>query len=389
MSLEYRFIQLYFWLFWLQCIHGTYLNLFLKREQGLTGTDIGTLSAIYAGAGVILSPLIGTRFDASHRKPVFLAMLALLAGSAFCLFSLDLPLTARIPIAIALGCGWLPMVPLTDSITVGDRVAKATSRGYGGFRRWGSVGFALAGAVAGELTGRWGLALIFPAYAACSIAVAALVSRIPKSAIATADHTVRASAVFDLWRIPSYRLFLLVVLLSNVGAAMCYSFRAIYLNSIGLSDTTIGRLWLLLIPGEVACFTYARRLADRYSPGALMMVGTAIGGIRWILLAHARPPGLYAVELLHGISFAVYFPAATAYVSRVVPERLRGTAQTMFFAFGFGIGGSIGSYTGGRLYDAAGMIPVLTLGGGILIVAGVLMWLLLPDPHRQPGLRPA
>ncbi len=382
MTLESRFVQLYFWLFWLQCIHGTYLNLFFKREHGLTGTEIGTLSAIYAGAGVVLSPLIGTRFDASHRKPWFLAGLALLAGGAFCLMALDLPLAARLPIAILLGCGWLPMVPLTDSITVGDRVAKQMKRGYGGIRRWGSVGFALGGALVGELTGHWGLALIFPAYAGCSLLVAWLVSGIPQRAIATADHTVRSSAVLDLLRIAPYRRFLLVTLLSYVGGSMCHSFRAIYLSSIGLHDEHIGRLWLLLIPGEVLCFTYARKLADRFSPGLLMMAGTAIGGVRWILLSRAAPPTLYGVEFLHGISFAVYFPAATAYVQKVVPERLRGTAQTLFFACGFGIGGSIGAYTGGRIYDAAGLVPVLTLGGSILIVTGLLMWLLLPDPHR-------
>ncbi len=387
MTLESRFIHLYFWLFWLQCIHGTYLNLYFKREQGLSGTEIGTLSAIYATAGVILSPLIGTRFDASRRKPRFLAGLALVAGAAFCLMSLDLPLIARLPIAIALGCGWLPLVPLVDSITVGDRVTKSSKRGYGGFRRWGSVGFALGGALVGELTGWRGLWLIFPAYALCSLGVAWLVGRIPRAAIAPADHRIKPTAILELLRIAPYRRFLLVTLLSYVGGSMCHSFRAIYLNHIGLGDEVIGRLWLLLIPGEVVCFTYARKFAERYSPGLLMMVGTAIGGLRWMLLARSAPPLLYAVEFMHGISFALYFPAATAYVQRVVPEKLRGTAQTIFFAFGFGIGGSIGSLIGGRLYDAYGLVPVLTLGGGILTVAGTLMWLLLPDPRRTDPRR--
>lgn len=389
MTLESRFVQLYFWLFWLQCIHGTYLNLYFKREQGLSGTDIGTLSAIYAMAGVVLSPLIGTRFDASRRKPRFLAGLALIAGAAFCLMWLDLPLAARMPIAIVLGCGWLPLVPLIDSITVGDRVTKTAKRGYGGFRRWGSVGFALGGAIVGELTGWWGLHLIFPAYALCSLGVAWLVSRIPKEAIAPADHRIRPNAILELFRIPAYRRFLLVTLFSYVGGSMCYAFRAIYLNSIGLGDEAIGRLWLLLIPGEVICFTYARKLAERYSPGLLMMIGTAIGGLRWMLLARSGPPLLYAVEFMHGISFAVYFPAATAFVGATVPAKLRGTAQTIFFAFGFGIGGSIGAFIGGRIYDAYGLVPVLTLGGTILTVTALLMWLLLPDPRSSaaPGLR--
>ena len=43
-SLELRFIQLYFWMYWLLCINGTYLNLYLKREAGLTGTQIGVVT---------------------------------------------------------------------------------------------------------------------------------------------------------------------------------------------------------------------------------------------------------------------------------------------------------------------------------------------------------
>jgi predicted MFS family arabinose efflux permease len=384
MTLESRFTRLYFWVFWLQCIHGTYLNLWFKREQGMTGTHIGTISAVYAMAGVLLSPLIATRFDASRRKPAFLAALAVVAGVAFCLMAPDLPLLLRLPVAVVLGCGWLPLVPLLDSITVGDRVAGSTSRGYGGFRRWGSVGFAVGGAVVGEVTGWRGLWLIFPAYLACSLLVARLAATIPRAAIPRADHTIRPSAVLGLLSIAPYRTFLLVTLFSYAGGSMCYAFRAIYLHSIGLGDEAIGRLWLLLIPGEVACFTYARRLAERWPPGLLMLAGTAIGGLRWMLLARAEPPALYAVEFLHGVSFAVYFPAATAFVGRVVPERLRGTAQTIFFACGFGIGGSIGAYAGGRLYDAVGLAPVLTTGGVILTVTGVMMWLLLPDPRRKP-----
>ncbi|MEK7765897.1 MAG: hypothetical protein AAB368_06630, partial [bacterium] len=87
-SLEIRYIQLYFWIYCLMCLNGTYLNLFLKRESGLTGTQIGFLSGSLSAAGVILTPLIGLRFDASRRRPAFLSNLALLAGLAFCLYML-------------------------------------------------------------------------------------------------------------------------------------------------------------------------------------------------------------------------------------------------------------------------------------------------------------
>jgi len=62
-SVERRFIHLYFWMYWLMCINGTYLNLFLKREAGFSGTQIGYLGSVLSLTSVMLTPLIGMRFD--------------------------------------------------------------------------------------------------------------------------------------------------------------------------------------------------------------------------------------------------------------------------------------------------------------------------------------
>ena len=47
------------------------------------------------------------------------------------------------------------------------------------------------------------------------------------------------------------------------------------------------------------------------------MTGLILSGLRWILLGYARIPVLYAVELMHGIGFAVYHPSAVAFVQRM------------------------------------------------------------------------
>ena len=106
-KLELRFIRLYFWLFWLQCIYHTYLNLYLKR-QGFTGTDIGVMGAAVALTGVLVMPFLGVKFDASNKRPAFLAGLAVLAGMAFCGFSRVPSLAVLVPLAVMLALfgGW-------------------------------------------------------------------------------------------------------------------------------------------------------------------------------------------------------------------------------------------------------------------------------------------
>lgn len=390
-GLERRFIQIYFWVFWLMCLNGTYLNLFLKRESHFTGTQIGALSGVLSATGVFLTPLIGLWFDASRDRPKFLAMLALVAGAAFLFYSLPVDWYVLLPVAVLFASGWLPIIPLLDTMASSDHVKGASSRGYGGYRRWGTVGFAVAGGAGGLLTGAVGLRAAFPLYAGCAILVAWLARGIPRHAAGhraapgTPARLPRPADVLDLLRLPNFRRFLGVVLISSMGAGACYSFRSIYLSSIGLSDLAIGLLWLWIIPGEVICFTRAARWQERWGTGPLVTVGLIAAGLRWILLGYVNVPLLYAVELLHGVGFAVSHPAMVGFVQREAPARLRGTAQILFFSTTVGLGSAVGAATAGRIYDVSGMRPVLWFGGGLIMLGGLLQTLVVR--HHGPANR--
>jgi PPP family 3-phenylpropionic acid transporter len=372
-GLELKFINLYFWVFWLQCIQGTYLNLFLKRN-GLTGTEIGILGAAASVVGVLVTPFIGVRFDCSPRRPAFLSQLALLAGASFALYAFPRSLALLLPLALVLSASWGPLIPLLDSLTLSRVVTAASRRGYGGYRRWGSLGFAVGGLTVGFLAGRIGLGVIFPAYLACALVVAWLASGIPKEAAPAVRDELRLSAVGDLLRIKPFRTFLLVILFSYAGNSGCWTFRAIYLDSIGVPEAAIGALWLLPILAEVACFSFARRLIERYGTTKLMSLGILLGVMRWWLLsAQSWTPLLFVTEILHGLSFAIFYPSAVAFVSSVVPTRLRGTAQIMYFSSTAGLGGAAGAFIAGRIFDVLGVRPVLWIGGALGVVTSVLI----------------
>lgn len=388
-SLEKRFIQIYFWLYWLQCINTTYLNLYLKTVSGLNGTQIGILSGVLFAVGIFLTPLIGLRFDHSHRRPAFLSGLAVLAGASFCAYSLPIPWPALIPVAVLFACSWLPLIPLNDSIANTPEVSAASRRGYGGYRRWGTIGFTMAGVLSGWLTGSFGLWAFFPLYAACALTIAYFVRGIPDR-VAAGPHPPAArvpnlDAVLEILRDSNFRRFLAIILLTGIGSSACYTFRSIYLSSIGISDQAIGYLWLLIIPGELLCFTLATKWREKWGAGPLITAGLAVSGLRWILLSFVNVPALYAVEILHGIGFAVYWPAAVNFVQSSAPPRLRGTAQIVFFSTAAGIGNAVGAAVGGRLFDLFGARPVLWFGGTLLIIGGVMQMLFVR--HEPPAKR--
>ncbi len=367
-----RFVSIYFWTFWLQCIMGTFLFLYLRR-RGFTGTDIGILGATSALTGLLVTPLIGIRFDSSHNRPRFLAGLAVGCGLAFISYSLPLGPRQLIPSAVLLAAFWLPIIPLTDSLAFSKDVLSAAPQGYGGYRRWGSIGFAVAGVAVGALAKTVGLKAIFPAYFACALICAALSLGIPRGAIPAGDKTLKLGAVLDLLRIRRFRLFLGIMLLSFAGSSACFSFRAIYLDSIGVPESVIGALYVLPIAAEVVCFSYARHLAERFGPMPLIAAGLSLSTARWWILSFmSYSPFLFLTEILHGVSFAVFYPAALSLIGGTVPARLRGTAQILFFSSALALGGTVGSYLGGRLFDFAGMLYVLRVMGSMPVVAGLL-----------------
>lgn len=388
-KLELRFINLYFWMFWLQCIHGTYLNLFLKR-QGFSGTDIGITTSVFALTGVLVTPFIGLKFDRSSNRPAFLVGLTLLAGISFTAYSQASSLAHLIPMAAVLGAGWLALIPLLDSLTFSKAVTSAARHGYGGYRRWGSLGFAVAGLVVGFLAWKLGLWVIFPCFLACTLIIASLATGIPLQAIPAGDRTLKLSAVLDLLRLPNFRMFLLTLLLAATGSSACWSFRAIYLDSIGVPELAIGALWILPIMAEVGCFTLARPLVERWGTGVLITAGLLVGTVRWWLLSFMTySPWLFITETLHGVSFALFYAAAVTFVQREVPERLRGTAQVMFFSTIMGLGASLGAFLGGRMYDEVGMLPVLRIAGSLGGLAGVLQMLLVRHVPARRFIPPA
>jgi len=288
-----------------------------------------------------------------------------------------------IPMAVLLAIGWQSLVPLLDSVTLGKAVRGATKRGYGGYRRWGAIGFAVAAVVAGYLADWLEIGSLFPAYVACGLLVAAIAWGIPPQAAPPGDKSIELANVVALLRLPNFRSFLVFTLVGSVGGSACFTFRGIHLNDIGVLTSGIGKLMVLPIIAEVVCFTVARSLLRRFGTGPLLLAGRLMGTARWWFLSFVPySPWLFLTEILHGTSFAVFYPAALRFVRSEVPARLRGTAQIIFFTCAMGIGSSIGVFLGGRVYDTFGMRPVLWIGGTILAIGGILQVALVK--HLSP-----
>jgi predicted MFS family arabinose efflux permease len=95
------------------------------------------------------------------------------------------------------------------------------------------------------------------------------------------------------------------------------------------------------------------------------MVGYALASAPW----HFLP-----IQLLHGPTFALIWIAGIAYADRLSPSHLKATGQSLFATTFSGVGGTLGGFAGGLLYDAVGAVQTFRLTAVALVVAaGVLL----------------
>jgi MFS family permease len=107
-------------------------------------------------------------------------------------------------------------------------------------------------------------------------------------------------------------------------------------------------------------------MCDWAAPRTWLIVGLTAHPVRWLLSSIARDPVfLLAIQLTHALTFGVFYLAAVQTVERLAPDGLRTTAQGVFAAVTFGVGGLVGNGVGGLLYEAIGMT-------GLYIAAGIV-----------------
>ena len=387
---RFRLNGLYFFGYLMMGFQVLYLNLYLRRK-GFSGTQIGTIWALFTFAGILLTPLIGSYFDRLGRPGGLLAGLA--AGSAFffCFYSLPLPFGILLVSTVLLAANANSIMPFMNSLTLAEISSNPKSPPFGAYRLWGAWGFAAAGGLAGLLIRVGGLWAIFPGFVISALSISFLAASGPKQEPrGHASPSQDRSAIFILLRSRLFFVFMLVNLLMSMGSSMGFTLRAIYLDSIGVSDSHAGFLIVLPTLTEIITFSQGEKLLRRLGVRGMVFWGGLLAAMRWSLLASVRHPGLlYLTELSHGAGFPMFLLGCMEYMRRTVPERRSATAQVLVFSSASGIGGAIGAWLSGYLLDLAGPVLPLHWGGAAIALGGFLHLGFLRNPKGTPRRRAA
>jgi predicted MFS family arabinose efflux permease len=155
-------------------------------------------------------------------------------------------------------------------------------------------------------------------------------------------------------------------------------------RELGLTEQGIGLAYVGLGVGTVLSSVFGHRLSERIGPGPSLVVGFALCGAGWLLLALAPATGFgiaaFALMLLmFGFGAVLIFINFLALRQAVTPEPLLGR-MTSTMRWLILIPAGPGALAGGWLGEHVGLRAALAFAGGGALLAALVAW-------RQPAIR--
>lgn len=356
------------------------------RQVGLSGGQIGLLSAIGPLMSLVAAPAWGALADRTQRHQRLLSLA--IAGAMVMMFLVSQVGSLALLALLVTAYAWFsaPIMPLVDSSVLailGDRKAE-----YGKQRMWGAVGWGIAAAIAGGMIDRYGLAAGFTGFLAF-MAVMLIASRY----LHIADVGIGGKFWGGFGLIasnPAWVTFLLTVFVVGIGAGVTNHFLMLYLSDLGASETMMGWSLVVATVSEIPLFFFSHRLLKRWGAPGVLMIALGANVIR--LAAFAVMPDAWAVlpiNLLHGFAFSAMWAAGVTYAGDLAPAGMGATAQGLFSGVNMGLGAASGALIGGLLYDLAGPRIMYGVIAVAIAAAMVVFWLAETMRARRVAAGPA
>ena len=342
-----------------------FLPLWLK-DRGLPDSQVALVVALMMAVRILGIPLGTFIADLTQRRRAVIIACAIGSTAAYALLG---AMTGFWPILVTgmLAAALLaPIVPLTETLAVEGSAHYGLD--YGRIRLWASLSFLAGSLGAGALLEFIPVSFVI-LLIACAQAVGALVTL-----LLPADKAVRSAVKAEPIRLASFVAlvsagsFIVFMLAAGLGQAshgFLYAFGSVYFESVGLSKFVIGLLWAASVMAEVLMFAFSNRFYRAFGSVRLIMLGTGLATLRWVVTALAPPLGiLFLVQTLHAGSFGLTHLGTMHYIRERVPASMRNTAQGLYSVLSSGVLMSGTMWASGALYEGLG-------GSAFLVMAAI------------------
>jgi MFS transporter, PPP family, 3-phenylpropionic acid transporter len=354
------------------------------KERGLTGIQIGVILSITPLMMFLVQPLYGMLADRLGYKKCLLWS-SFFAALSYLFYLLQGNFASYLFITVCMSFFYNSIQPLLDSLSL-RLIQKNPAFSYGTLRIAGAAGWAFTGMLVGHYIDAVNTSVIF-VFSAITMLLTfifgfSMQGEEQNATVSTKKSSKDLRAVF---RNRDLLFMLFCVFLISAGGTTIWNFYSIYMKENGASASVVG--YGISIQGlcELPLFYFSARIIRNFGMKTTLLITTFTLAFRMLLYATIKNPhAALCVELLHGISWSLFWVVCVEHVNSVVPEEWRATGQSLLYASYFGIGAIAGNFWTGYLYDANMRIAdIFLLNACMVTVVGLFMLLFMRNKQHS------
>ncbi|MEK4849426.1 MFS transporter [Paenibacillus sp. FSL H7-0756] len=360
------------------------------QDVGMNKLEIGSLMSVGALVSIIANPFWGIWSD--RYQNIRRIVLVMLTGTLV-LTQLVFQANTYEMIYISILFFYFFQGPLfAQSNTMILSYIDGTSRSFGSFRLWGSLGWAFTAILAGPVIEWAGISVL--SYLFASLLCAAMIALITLPKL---DHSIGIAplpfkGMSQIFHNPFFLCFILFGILVSIPNTMNNTFVSLYITELGGSKIMIGLAVFLSSILEMGVLLLCNYFLRRRIPVLLasLTLVSALFFLRWWLMADATTPLQVAlIQVLHSITFGGFFYVGTQLTMLLVPRPYRSSGQALYTLTWSGISGILGGVLGGWMYQTLGA-QTMYQSGALLALFGAIgfgmMWLtVIRGSYRPPA----
>jgi PPP family 3-phenylpropionic acid transporter len=361
------FYALYFAL--LGCI-APFWGLYLQHLE-FSASDIGLLMGMF-GVVRILAPNIWAAQARHFNSTLHMIRLAgLLTVVSFTLVFVARDLVWVAVVMVAYGFFWAAMLPQYEALCM-ESLGNQLDR-YSRVRLWGSLGFVITVGVLGAVFDQWGIVLL-PVIMWILMVLITVNTWLVSQDKQPKEQVLGQASFLSLLTSKAVIGFIVVNIFLQISFGPYYTFFSIFLESAGYSASLIGVFWAIGVIAEVILFWQFGRIMHLMSWRTWIAVSLIVTGIRWALTGYLLHSvwTLILLQTLHAFSFAAMHAVSMRYIQSLFPGSLQARGQALYSSVSFGLGGAIGAFASGLLWESLGGTLVFLLAGIVSMLAAVI-----------------
>lgn len=350
-----------------------YINVYLEQSIGLTGSQIGLITATSLVIGVCVIPLWGIAGDKTRKYHILLLLSLALTIIVLYFYSKQTVYIGCFIFALLLEIVRLGTQPMADTISM--NYTSKNNGNYGSIRGMGSLGYMLGSMMVGFLADIFGLdGPLFTCYIVI-LGIALLICfTFPKTTAEEEKQKPQKGNFKQLLLNKKFIFILLLVMMTQVVVDSSGGYAGNHLvMTLHGNNSLISWLNFVQVFPEFLFLMVASQILKKFGYKKFYLVATIAMAIR--LYTYAFVPNAYAfvfISIVHCLGVACSTVASLAYIQESVNPAVFGTAITLYNA-SISIGKAIFGYIFGFVYQYYGSYQIFFIGAIVVTISIIII----------------